>query len=366
LRLIHYLESFIHNEMVTAKIDVASLSVKKLSKKDGDLMYELFIDNIKKDGTLTILGASDVVDTTTTDDEERDPFDMSPKREPKSPLDKAISHFTSRPPIANKVKNILQEMKSGPTYFQASETSFQNASQFFFVIKDKLYFLVLREPGPYGIIFDTVKRLKDLEEDPTFSANNIMRSKDAGSKLFNMISGIVKKEIKTWKSHAFYFDAKLEAEEENRMASLQKIVTEIGMSLAYCSDLDESLEDRQKYLQKTKKIIEDKVSSFKNPILIKIKNIFLKSISNDTNNVGGGIIDFLLFNEPQPTLENLSYKYKNISIASQEFFDEIENLVSRNVIYKKIIKQMFGDKVIFKNRLGKLYFSLSKQEIDSL
>ena len=268
--------------------------------------------------------------------------------------------------IANKVKNILQEMKSGPTYFQASETSFQNASQFFFVIKDKLYFLVLREPGPYGIIFDTVKRLKDLEEDPKFGANNIMQNRDAGSKLFNMISGIVKKEVKGWKENAFYFDAKLEEKEESKTESLKKIVKEVGMSLAYCSDLDESPEDRQRYLQKTKKIIEKEVSSFKNPTLIKIKNIFLKSISNDTNNSGNNIIDFLLFNEPPPTLESVSYKYKNISIASQELFDEIENLVSRNVIYKKIIKQIFSDKVIFKNRLGRLYFSLSQREIDSL
>ena len=349
-----------------ANINVATLNIKKLSDKDSSLMWDLFTRNIlnSKNNSLTLLNLSDVPEQ--DKEEVVGDFELPPTgtRQEKSQLDKEIARVTNIKKIADNLKKSFYEVKNGSAYFQSEETIFEDSLQCLFVVKNILYYLALLEDSDgYELLFDTIKNSKDLYEPPRFTKNSLMSDKSASSSLFNTISAIVKKEVPAWKNEVFFFSSAVEDSELGRIDSIREIIKQIGKCLLYCEDNKQSLENKEAYLIQTKK---DIVNKFKGTFL-KIKEMFMSLITNDTNKVGEGILDFLLFNAPKPNLENISYNYKEVNVDySQKAKDLLGNFISRNRIYKIIIKQMFGEEVSIKNKNGKILFSLNKSRLDRM
>jgi hypothetical protein len=315
-----YLESLIYNEITTPKIDVASIDVNRLGAWESNLIFDFFKDNIDNNNMPELL-----------DDNEAEKLIMNKFNDQKK---------------ANTIKKILQDLKTGNKYFITKDT---NLNELFFVVGNKLYYLVLKPTDPYGITFDEVTSLNDLEA-PKYTTNNVMANKDNSSRLFNMIAAIIKKERPGWKDSVFYFDPKREGKEIDSVYSLIKIIYEISLCLSYCSDIDESQKNRENYLLKCKTNIKKHLTVFRNSVLIKIKNLFPPIITNDKNGIGEKIVDHLLFNKEMPALKKYAYTFDNkynriVHQSYPEVESIIETIIIRNIIYKKIINQMFGEGV---------------------
>lgn len=330
-----------------AGIDVTSLKVKKIALSNSSMMYSFILEYLK--------------------DNSDKPFDLFSLQD----ISNALDSFTNIPKVKQNVLNSFSALKNKNGYLTIEK---EGDKEFFFLVGSKLYHLRLVSGQSFSvsnsieIIFNSINSYKDLMVEPRYAANNIFSNKSDGSKLFNMISAIIKKEIKTWKNEIFYFNSKMEDDEISKINSLEKIIKEINGALFYASDEDESLSDRENYLNKVRSLIVKDVAPFKST-LMKIKNLFISEISDDTKKTGEAIIDYLLFNKRAPKLSGSSFRINNSSVLrskNQEVEDIIEGMVGRNRIYRIVIKQMFGSKVTIANKGGKIFFSLNKEKVNDL
>lgn len=244
-----------------------------------------------------------------------------------------------------------------------------------FFVDEKLYKLeLLSISNVISIIFD--------EFGGEYKINSVMASQKTGSELFNKIFLIIKQEETNWETKVFSFNPKLiggdnpdnrkQTNEEKNVENLINILQEI---------------DKLKLLSKyflNKNITTNEITPIQNKLNNLNKNIkkklqediedhLLTYLPNNKNDLYN-FINFIFSNTN--TLQKIKIENKNLKPALKNIennWDNISKYVATQVysynsvrsrLYRIIIQQTWGKKVIIKPKGRNVYFSLDEKEIE--
>jgi hypothetical protein len=339
MKLIKYLEVIqknIYNELYELfKINVQKLSLKKITFNENKTEQLFELDDAFRDSGKKL---SEVLEITNEQEaiNEIKKFDI----EDKSSL--------------IKIYKTLNKIKDKDYYIKIENGGFDKS--FIFFVNKKIYTLEMDKSSYITISFD------EFNTNTIYGRNSIMST--GGSELFNKIAAIIKKEYTSWKTSVFAFSPVTEPSEDNKKQKIKKVLN------FFFNILNKYLTIgiNQSEAIKIKNLLNSINPAIKNKIkeTLKIKMSLYLDCLNLIDFVFSEDNDKILTpaNEPNKIPKNFKDKFKiwESSIVNDVYI----NFSMRTKLYKMIINQMFGNKVIVTPIEGNIMFSLSQKSLDEI